>query len=113
MSPKTPVMLVLAKWYLLPFFVIAAFAYHCWYLWLIDRGFGYLYNAMMRHDTLVAAQISFGVVGIGGIALFELFRRRMSIWIRLGYQVAIASMIALFAVDLIVDIFGPTPYWHH
>jgi hypothetical protein len=112
-STKTPAMLVVAKWYLLPFLVLAVFAYRCWYDRLIDRGFGYLYNAMKHHDEFVVAQILFGVVGIGGVVLFEVFRKRLPTWIRLAYVAAIASMIAFFAVDRIVVLFGPTPYWHH
>jgi hypothetical protein len=106
-------MLAVARWYWLPFLVLAAFAYRCWYDRLVDRGFGYLYNAMKRHDEFVMAQILFGFVGIGGVVLFEMFRNRLPTWTRLVYVVAIASMVAFFVVDLIVVLFGSTPYWHH
>lgn len=113
MITKTPAMLAVAKWYLLPFLGLAVFAYRCWYDRLVVRGFGYLYNDMKHHDEFVVAQILFGVAGIGGVVLFEVFRRRMPIWIRWAYVAAIASMIVFFVVDRIVVLFGPTPYWHH
>jgi hypothetical protein len=106
-------MLMVAKWYLLPFVSLAAFAYRCWYDRLVDRGYGLAYNTMKRHDEFVVAQILFGVLGIAGVALFEVFRKNMPRWMRVAYFVAIAAMIAFFVVDRIVVIFGPTPYWHH
>lgn len=106
-------MLVVAKWYLLPFLAIAFFAYLCWYDRLVDRGYGLIYNAMKRHDEFVVAQIAFGVVGIGGVVLFEVFRKRLPTWMRMVYFAAIASLIAFFVVDWIVVRFGPTPFWHH
>ena len=112
-SPKPPAMLMLAKCYLLPFVALAVFAYRCWYDRLVDRGYGLAYNAMKRHDEFVVAQILFGVIGVGGVVLFEVFRKRLPTWMRLAYVAAIASMIAFFVVDRIVVLFGPTPYWHH
>ena len=104
---------MVAKWYLLPFVVLTVFAYHCWYVRLIDRGYGLLYNAMRHHDQFVAAQIAFALVGAGGVVLFEVFRMRLPRWMRFAYMAMIASMIAFFVVDRIVVIFGPTPYWLH
>jgi hypothetical protein len=113
MSSKTPAMVMVTKWYLLPFVAVAAFAYRCWYHRLVDRGYGLLYNAMKHHDEFVVAQILFGFIGIGGVILFEVFGKRLPIWIQIVYRAAIISTITFFAVERIVVLFGPTPYWHH
>lgn len=106
-------MLTITKWYLLPFLLVAVLAYHSWYNRLNDRAFGYLYNAMIRHDQFVLAQVSFGIVGAGGLMLFQLFRKSLPRWMRVVYFALITSAIVFFAVDWIVILFGPKPFWHH
>jgi hypothetical protein len=113
MTINKTVMLVMAKCYLILFFLAGLLAYRCWYERLCDRGFGLLYNSISHHHEFVLARWIFGFLGIGGIIFLEVFRKHLRGWVRIAYVVLIALLIAFFVVDWIVLGFGPKPYWHH
>lgn len=106
-------MVQIARWYLLPCFLVTLFAYLTWYERLHARGFGFIRNAMGNAAEFVIARLLIAIFGIGALLFLEVFRKELPAWARQAYFLMVAAIIALFVVDWIVIKFGPEPVWHH
>lgn len=99
---------IAARWFLVPWGLVSAWACQVWFFRIYDRGFRY--NPRVLEFEFGWSRLLLIVFGVVGVVFYERSRAAMPCWSRASYHLLITLAAVVLVLDLIISQFvTPSP----
>lgn len=92
---------IAAKWFLVPWTLVSAWACSTWFSRIYDHGFRY--NPYILQFEFAWSRVLLFVFGVAGVGFYQRFRATIPGWSRALYLLLIMVALAVLVLDLMIS----------